>query len=92
MIVERISNLKPWQIVTLGGVSVLTGLVTVGILAAVAYEMFPDSYGCVAIAHIIASGAAFFFIARPFIEGWLFRQLLGHWQDIRLRDFSKDEK
>lgn len=81
--IERIALLLTrWQIVAAGVVALLAGLVVIAFLAHLGYALLPGAYGWVAVFHIIGSGAAGFYISRPFIEAWMFRHLLDGWQKI----------
>lgn len=78
---ERLSVLKLWQIAAAGGLAVLAGLFAVAGVAHLGYGLFSE-WGWVALFHIAASGAAYWFISRPFIEAYLYRQFLDAWTDV----------
>lgn len=69
-------RLQPWLIALLGGISVLAGMFAVAILAHLGYTLFPGAWGWVGTFHILGTGAAFFFIAKPFIVAHMLRTFL----------------
>lgn len=77
--IERIAAFNRWTIAGLGIISVAGGVAIVAILATLGYALFPGAYGWVAVFHIIGSGAAGFYISRPFMEAWLYRRCVDTW-------------
>ena len=69
-------RLNPWQIVTLGVLAVLAGLLAVAGVAHLAYSLFPGAWGWVAAFHLAGTGAAWFFITRPFVQAYMLRTFL----------------
>ena len=81
--IERIARLRSWWIVAAGAAAVLLGMVGVAVVATGGYAMFPDGYGWVAVFHILGTGAAFFWISRPFIEAYMYREFLDSWEEFK---------
>jgi hypothetical protein len=69
-------RLKPWQIITLGGIAVAAGFFAVALVAHVGYSLFPGGWIWVGVVHLLANGAAYWFISKPFIEAYLLRIFL----------------
>lgn len=69
--VERISYLKPWLILTAGGLVVLAGMFAVALLSHWGYSQFPDGFAWVSVFHLAGTGAAYWLLSRPFIQAYM---------------------
>lgn len=64
--IQLIARLTPWRIILAGSLAVLSGMFLVASLSHLGYALFTD-WGWVVVFHIVGSGAAYFFISRPFV-------------------------
>lgn len=73
-LIDRMAQLRPWQILTLGALSLLNVLVAITVVAHLCYEAFPGYWGWVAIGHILVVGLTAWFLPKPFITAYLIRK------------------
>lgn len=69
-------RLKPWQIIITGVVAVLSALFVVTTLAHLGYALLPGAWGLVAAFQLVGTGATWFFVTKPFVDGYLLRNFL----------------
>lgn len=74
--IDWLTRLKYWQIVTLGALATLAGLLALAFLAHVGYNEFPDAFGWVLTGHLLGGFLVAWFVPGPFIEAYLDKQAM----------------
>lgn len=89
--IERLSNLKRWQIFALAVAALLVAVGVITLVAHLCYQAFPSAWGPVAAGHFLAVCLAGWFVPKPFLEAYVLRSFTDSWERIH-EAYIKEEQ